>query len=366
MNKEQTLETIFNTTHMALAYMDKDFNFIRVNKAYAEGAGHADSYFIGKNHFKLYPHEENETIFKNVIETGEIFTIVAKPFEFPDHPEWGVTYWDWSLYPIKSEDAKVEAVLLSLLDVTVSKKTELELLEIKKSLEEQVEIRTADLGAFSYSVSHDLRAPLRAITGFSKILLDEHKGSLNSEGLNFLNIINEACVNMNKLINDLLEHAKLRNKVVRMKPVDVTALIDSLRQIFRERMSEQQCELFTHNPLHQVHADATLLQQILMNIIENAMIFRKSDVDPKIEISSERKENWVITKITDNGIGIEPENLGLIFNPFQRLYNGKKYEGTGIGLANVKKMVELIKGEVWVESEYGVGSSFFIKLQSEN
>jgi len=120
----EILERIFDSTQYCVAYLDRGFNFIRVNRAYAHACAHPPDYFPGKNHFALYPHAEHEAIFRRVVETGEAFSILAKPFEFPDHPEWGVTYWDWTLHPLKDADGRVEALLFVLLDVTQRKRAE--------------------------------------------------------------------------------------------------------------------------------------------------------------------------------------------------------------------------------------------------
>jgi diguanylate cyclase (GGDEF)-like protein/PAS domain S-box-containing protein len=120
----EILERIFDSTHFSVVYLDRDFNFIRVNRAYAQACGHPPEYFPGKNHFQLYPHAENEAIFRHVVRTGEPFTITAKPFEFPDHPEWGVTYWDWTLHSLKDAAGNVEALLFVLLDVTERRRGE--------------------------------------------------------------------------------------------------------------------------------------------------------------------------------------------------------------------------------------------------
>jgi PAS domain S-box-containing protein len=134
-NTNEVLEKIFSITYLLVAYMDKDFNFIRVNRAYAAADGKDESFFIGKNHFDLYPHQENEAIFRRVLETGEPYSAIMKAFKYPEHPERGVTYWDWSLQPVKDATGAVEGVLLYLLDVTESKKMEIELSETKTFLE---------------------------------------------------------------------------------------------------------------------------------------------------------------------------------------------------------------------------------------
>ena len=121
--KNVYFEKAFSSLHIHIAYLDAEFNFIRVNDAYAKAAGHDPDYFVGKNHFNLYPHEENKTIFQKVLETGKPYTTFAKPFEYPDRPELGITYWDWNLQPIKDNRGKVGGLLLSLNDVTVREKT---------------------------------------------------------------------------------------------------------------------------------------------------------------------------------------------------------------------------------------------------
>jgi PAS domain S-box-containing protein len=118
----EILDRVFATTHFCLVSLDADLNFVRVNKAYADICGHPPEFFVGKGHFELYPSEKFEAIFRQVVATGKPFTIHANPFEFPDHPKWGVTYWDWTLHPLKSEDGSVEGLLFALLDITERKR----------------------------------------------------------------------------------------------------------------------------------------------------------------------------------------------------------------------------------------------------
>jgi PAS domain S-box-containing protein len=135
LTTNEVLEKIFSTTYFLIAYMDRDFNFIRVNRAYAGADGREESFFTGKNHFDLYPQPENQAIFRRVVETGEPYTAIAKAFEYPEHPERGTTYWDWSLHPVKDSRGIVEGLLLCLVDVTKNKQMEVELSETKTFLE---------------------------------------------------------------------------------------------------------------------------------------------------------------------------------------------------------------------------------------
>ncbi|MBK7473025.1 MAG: PAS domain S-box protein [Betaproteobacteria bacterium] len=114
----ELLDRIFATTHFCIVYLDRDCNFVRVNRAYANACGHPPEYFVGKNHFDLYPDEEVEAIFRNAVATGTPFTMYANPFQFPDHPEWGVTHWDWTLHPLRNADGAIDGLLFTLLDVT--------------------------------------------------------------------------------------------------------------------------------------------------------------------------------------------------------------------------------------------------------
>lgn len=132
----QLLETIFNSTHMHMVYLDPQFNFVRVNRAYAQSCARSIESFAGKNHFDLYPHAENEAIFRRVVQTGEPFYAEAKPFVFPDHPEWGTTYWDWSLVPTRDPGGKVTGLVFTLADVTPRRRAELEVESVARFPEE--------------------------------------------------------------------------------------------------------------------------------------------------------------------------------------------------------------------------------------
>ncbi|MGE5190025.1 MAG: PAS domain-containing protein [Gemmatimonadota bacterium] len=146
----EVLETVFSNVQFMIVYLDSRFNFIRVNPAYAAACGYSPGFFTGKNHFALYPHEENEAIFRRAVETGEPFSVLAKPFEFPDHPEWGVTYWDWSLQPVKDADGTVTGLIFALRDVTQRVRSESRLRESEQRLEMAIEV--ADLGLWDWSV----------------------------------------------------------------------------------------------------------------------------------------------------------------------------------------------------------------------
>jgi len=152
----ELLDRIFATTHFCIVYLDRDLNFVRVNQAYADACGHPPEFFMGKNHFDLYPGAKVEAIFRNALATGQPFTIYANPFEFPDHPEWGVTYWDWTLHPLRNADGAVDGLLFALLDVTERKRAEREhaqLAAIVESSNDAILIRGLDGTVLSWNTA---------------------------------------------------------------------------------------------------------------------------------------------------------------------------------------------------------------------
>ncbi len=167
-NDESTLEKFLATEHVLIAYMDKDFTFIRVNQAYAAADERPPEFYEGKGHFELFPNKGNEAIFRRVVETGEPYSAYAKPFEYTAHPERGITYWDWILLPINSADGEVEGLLLCLVDVTDRVRAEEKLKEYSDHLEELVEARTAELTA----ANQQLRAQVAERTQAEEALQD--------------------------------------------------------------------------------------------------------------------------------------------------------------------------------------------------
>jgi PAS domain S-box-containing protein len=160
----EILGRVFDTTHFCLVYLDRHFNFIMVNRAYAQACGYPPEFFPGKNHFALYPHAENEAIFREVVRSGQSATFIAKPFTFPDHPERGVTYWDWTLHPLKDAAGGVESLLFVLRDVTERRRAEDELRRLNMELEQRVAERTRELLAANRILAAEVAERKRAET----------------------------------------------------------------------------------------------------------------------------------------------------------------------------------------------------------
>lgn len=220
-----------------------------------------------------------------------------------------------------------------------------------------------ELESFSYTVSHDLRSPLRAMQGYSQILLEEFTGRLGDEGEDFLRRIKKAAFRMDALIRDILAYSQVTKMDVRTEAVDLEGLIEDLIRENRG-VRETRAKVSIVKPLHQVVGHVACLTQCLSNLLDNAAKFVRENSVPEITLRTEPRGNRIRVWVEDNGIGIDPALHDRIFKMFERGEAGRDYDGTGIGLAIVKKAMERMGGTVGLESRPGSGSRFWIELLS--
>ncbi|MBD2308211.1 HAMP domain-containing protein [Chroococcidiopsis sp. FACHB-1243] len=248
-----------------------------------------------------------------------------------------------------------------------------EIQQLNATLEQKVSDRTAqlqeinqELEAFAYSVSHDLRAPLRTIRGFAQALQEDYSDRLDDSGNEYLRSITADAVQMDRLIAELLAYSQLTRTKITLQPVALMATIESACKQLEIDFQEKQAEIRVATPLPLVLAHSPTLTQAIANLLSNALKFIKPESHPQVEIKSQliryHQQQWARLWIIDNGIGIASSDTERIFRIFERLHGIETYPGTGIGLAIVRKSIERMGGCVGVESQLGQGSRFWIEL----
>jgi PAS domain S-box-containing protein len=286
--------------------------------------------------------------------------------------------WVWDNNRIVyDEDGKAVRVIGCAVSVDERKRAEQELLRAKEelhrangSLEIKVERRTkkllemvAELESWSYSIAHDMRAPLRTMHNFSNFLLEEYSQRLDAIGLNYLERIDAATQRLDNYLRDLLHYGKMGRGELPLREVDTTTLIDEILATY-PNLQPPKCEIKVKTPLPKVQANASALTQVFSNLLGNAVKFVKENTLPEVWIWAEEKPGVVRLWVEDNGIGIERQAQERLFGMFQRLHPSSDYEGTGMGLAIVRRAVDRMNGAVGVESAPNQGSRFWVELKS--
>lgn len=225
----------------------------------------------------------------------------------------------------------------------------------------ELERSNAELEQFAYVASHDLREPLRVITNFSGLLEKKYKRQLDEAADRYIGHIVDSAARMSALIGDLLVYARVGQAESTRTRTDLNRVLDDVRKSLASSIDESGTT-FAYQTLPDVHANATLMQQLFQNLISNSIKFRREGVPPRIEIAAKRNDGEWLLSISDNGIGIERQYADRIFEIFQRLHSRSEYPGTGIGLAICRKIVERHGGRIWMQSQLGQGTTFYFTV----
>jgi PAS domain S-box-containing protein len=334
-----------------------DYKYLEVNPKFEEILGLRRDQIIGKRYKELVPVDTTQwldTYFK-VAHTGNPLRYEFYSKEYDRH---------FLTYTYQTVKGRLNVFVM---DITEQKQAEEAIKKYSEELEEKVKERTEqlllsnkELESFSYSVSHDLRTPLRAINGYAKMLEEDYRKVLDNEGKRLLDVIKHNAVRMGNLIDDLLAFSRLGRKEVQKSKVNMKTLAkETLKEL--SKAEKHHAEVRIGN-LHPSYADSVLMNNVFMNLISNAIKYSSKEGKPVIEIESEYKNGEVIYSIHDNGVGFDMQYAGKLFGVFQRLHKTEEFEGTGVGLAIVQRIIHKHGGRVWAEGKPGEGATFYFSL----
>ena len=351
-----------------MAITDKEFRFEKVNPAFYTIMGYTETE-LRKLTFKelLHPDELKKDVLNIQKLTDGIVTDYKTEKRFirkDGQIIWGALTATSTL----SNDGQFQFSLVIIEDITERKQAEEEIKKLNAELEFKVKLRTSqlettnkELEAFSYSVSHDLRAPLRHINGYVNLLNERFHNDLPEKAIHYLKTIANATNQMGTLIDDLLQFSRTGRQEVQHTTIDMNGLIKEALEQIKPDIENRKIN-WTIQELPEAYGDYSLLKQVWLNLLDNAVKYTRNEKLAEISIGSTENQENIQFFVRDNGVGFDMKYANKLFGVFQRLHSHSEFEGTGIGLANVHRIIQKHHGQVWADAKPGTGATFFFSL----
>ena len=366
--------SILNALPSNIALLDGHGTILAVNEAWVKFAEdnnfHGSSHGVGDNYLEVSNNatgadkEYGQKICRGI---SQVLQGDENRFEmeYPCHSPKEKRWFSVQVRPLS--EAKNSGVVVMHINVTTQKQAHNAIVNMNSELEDRVTARTSELveankalEAFSYSVSHDLRSPVRSVMGFAKLIRKEHGPGMNASEKELFSHIEESGRRMNAIIDDLLNFAKWGKEKLHLTEVDMTALFG---HVWKNTMLESPHHAILElQPLPRVQADMEMIRQVVVNLISNAVKYSSKKEKPVVKVGFEQIGTEVIFHISDNGAGFDMAHYSRLFGAFQRLHGMSEFEGTGIGLTLIKTIIEKHKGRVWAEGKVNEGATFYFTL----
>ncbi|MEE9509282.1 MAG: PAS domain S-box protein [Candidatus Bathyarchaeia archaeon] len=358
---EERYRTLFESAREGIIITGPDGRITRMNDAGASMLGYnSPEELVGIPAVELYlDPKARKVLFEEILERGYV-----------DHYELTIKKKDGSpIHTLNSslirrdEDGNILQIEAFFTDITERKKMEEKLEKLIQQLKSSNELLAQsndDLENYTYVVSHDLKAPLRAIRSFSTFLLEDYSSNLDEAGQDYLDRMGNAAIHMDELIEDLLLLSRVGRKFIEIEKVDLDSLLSEIITDLAPAIKKRNAEVVV-NKLPTISVQRTWIRQLFVNLIDNGLKFNKSDT-PRVKVLCDVRTKDYLFSVRDNGIGIEDQYHERIFNLFEKLHSREEFDGTGAGLAISKKIVQNLGGRIWVESAPKEGSSFFFTI----
>ena len=348
----EELDRFFSLSRDMLCIAGFDGYFKRLNPSWENVLGYCQEELLSRPYVDfIHPDDRNATIAEaQKLAVGQETIWFENRYRVKD----GSYRWLlWTATP--STDKRI--IYAAARDITVRKQAE----EEARRVNAQLSATNEELEAFTYSVSHDLRAPLRHIDGFSRLLLEEHGTDLPEGARRYLHRIREGAVRMGQLIDELLNLSQVGRSQLSLKKTSLDSMVEDVREELNAEAQGREIH-WTISPLPALRCDPGLLRQVFANLLSNAVKFTRSRSKAIIEVGKETRNGQPVVFVRDNGVGFDMKHASKLFGIFQRLHRQEDFEGTGVGLAIVQRIVHKHGGQVWVEAEPNAGATFFFTL----